>query len=76
MASALVVVAGALSGCGGNGLDIAVGQIQDSYGSVASPKFIARSNSDMGQVLKAMGMGTSAHVCVTSVAHNATWTFL
>jgi serpin B len=68
-----------------------VAQMQDSYGSVALPKFTAQSNSDLGQVLKALGMGvafncpgllgegpladfsalTSAHVCVTSVAHNA-----
>ena len=40
-------------------LDTVVGQMQDSYGSVALPKFTAQSNSDMGQVLKALGMGVA-----------------
>lgn len=73
------------------GLNTSVGEMQDSYGSVALPKFTSKSNSDMQQVLKALGLGvvfncpgsvgagslanfsalTAAHVCVTSVVHDA-----
>jgi serine protease inhibitor len=42
-----------------DGLDISVGQMQDAYGSVALPKFTAQSNSDMGPVLQALGMGVA-----------------
>jgi serpin B len=41
--------------------------MQDSYGSVALPKFTAQSASDMEEVLKAMGMGL-AFDCPVSVA--------
>jgi serpin B len=40
-------------------LDTLVGQMQDEYGSVALPKFVAQFNSDMVPVLKALGMGVA-----------------